>query len=90
MKFVGGGVVDRPVLDRAAVAALLGVQPKTISQYLVESRPPGRYANHPFPAPSGHIGRSPYWDRDREDEIKQWDAGRVGQGVGGGRPRLSD
>lgn len=76
-----------PVLDRAAVAALIGVRPKTISQYLVESKPPGRYQDHPFPAPDGYIGRGPYWLRRREQDIRKWAESRPGQGAGGGRPR---
>lgn len=76
-----------PVLDRAAVAALIGVRPKTISQYLVESKPPGRYQDHPFPTPDGYIGRGPYWLRRREQDIRKWAAERPGQGAGGGRPR---
>lgn len=78
---------EMPVLDRAAVAALLGVKPKTISQYLVESHGDGRYVAHPFPAPDGYIGRGPWWRREREAEIHAWAAARPGQGVGGGRPR---
>lgn len=80
---------EKPVLDRSSVAAILGVKPKTISQYLSESKGEGRYAKHPFPVPDGHIGRGPYWLLSREAEIREWDAKRVGQGVGGGRPRLS-
>ena len=75
------------MLDRSAVAAILGVQPKTISQYLVESRGEGRYAERPFPAPDGYIGRGPWWRLERETEIRRWAAERPGQGVGGGRPR---
>ncbi len=75
------------MLDRTAVAALIGVQPKTISQYLTESREGGRYAKHPFPAPDGHIGKGPWWRREREQDIKTWAAARPGPGVGGGRPK---
>jgi hypothetical protein len=81
---------ERPVLDRTAVAEILGVKPKTISQYLVESRDAGRYADHPFPAPDGYIGRGPYWLRKRELEIRRWAESRPGQGAGGGRPRTSE
>lgn len=76
-----------PVLDRATVGKILGVRAKTVSQYLTESRPGGRYEQHPFPAPSGYIGRSPWWACERVDEIRYWDAARPGRGVGGGRPR---
>lgn len=83
-----GLTVDgRPVLDTTAVGELLGVKPKTISQYLLESKQGGRYADHPFPAPHGRVGNSPYWLPEQADEIRQWDATRVGQGKGGGRPR---
>jgi hypothetical protein len=75
------------MLDRTAVAALIGVQPKTISQYLTESREGGRYAKHPFPMPDGHIGKGPWWRRERERDIKAWAAARPGPGAGGGRPR---
>lgn len=75
------------MLDRTAVAKILGVQPKTVSQYLLESRGEGRYADHPFPTPDGRIGGGPYWLRKREREIRRWAADRPGQGVGGGRPR---
>lgn len=81
---------ERPVLDRTDVAAILGVKPKSVSQYLVESRPPGRYAKHPFPPPDGYIGRGPWWRRDRAEEIREWAAQRPGKGVGGGRPRRDD
>lgn len=80
---------ELPVLDRTAVAAILGVQAKTISQYLVESRGDGRYAKHPFPRPDGYIGRGPWWRRARASEIRIWAETRAGQGVGGGRPRKS-
>lgn len=78
---------EKPMLDRAAVAAILGVKAKSISQYLTESKGEGRYAKHPFPAPDGYVGRGPWWYRDREQEIRDWAAKRPGQGIGGGRPR---
>lgn len=81
------------------VAGLLGpgIKPKTVSQYLSESRqeprPDGtkrRYADHPFPAPDGRVGRAPWWRRERRAEILAWAAERPGQGAGGGRPRSVD
>lgn len=75
------------MLDREAVAAILSVKAKTVSQYLVESRPPGKYADHPFPKPDGSIGRGPWWKREREQEFRDWAAARPGRGRGGGRPR---
>jgi hypothetical protein len=65
--------------------------------YLSASEPGGRYHDHPFPAPSGHLRRAnsdgtdtggvPYWLPDRIPAIEQWAQTRVGPGVGGGRPR---
>lgn len=80
------------ILDRAAVAALLGIpDPATITRYLRASRPDGRYASHPFPAPDGFLaGRAPWWRATRADELKAWAAARPGRGVGGGRPRAKD
>jgi hypothetical protein len=78
---------EPPVLDREAVAAVLSVKAKTVSQYLVESRPPGKYASHPFPKPDGYIGRGPWWRREREQEFRDWASSRPGRGRGGGRPR---
>lgn len=83
------GQEGAPVLDRTAVALLIGVKPKTISQYLVESKGEGRYVGHPFPAPDGYIGRGPYWRLERAKDIEAWNAARAGQGIGGGRPRKS-
>lgn len=77
-------------LDRVAVGRLVGdgVAPDTVTIYLRESRDGGRYESNPFPAPSGFVGRSPYWDADRADEIRAWDARRPGTGSGAtGRPR---
>ncbi len=82
---------EPPLLDTKAVAAILGVQPKTVSQYLVESKTTGRpksgrgrYVDNPFPEPDGHIGKSPWWALAREQEIRDWDSRRAGQGRGGG------
>lgn len=74
------------VLNRDAVAVLLGLRPKSISTYLTESREGGRYDKHPFPKPDGYIGRGPWWAGTRRDELLAWAAARPGQGVGGGRP----
>ena len=69
-------------------AALLDVEPKTVSQYLTESWPGGRYEQHPFPAPDDRLDRAPCWHPGRADEIRAWDLQRPGQGAGGGRPRI--
>ncbi len=72
------------------VAVLLDVKPKTISQYLSESKQephpsgkPRRYASHPFPEPTRLNGK-PVWAESRKAEILDWDSARLGQGVGGG------
>jgi hypothetical protein len=76
------------VLDRAAVAELVGVEPDTITSYLHMSQPGRLYADHPFPAPDGRFGKSPYWRAGRSDEIRSWVKGRPRGGVSsGGRPR---
>ncbi len=84
------GGQELPVLNRDAVAALLGLKPKSISTYLTESREGGRYEKHPFPKPDGTIGRAPWWRPERKGELLEWAAKRPGQGAGGGRPRLSN
>lgn len=70
----------------ADLAELLGVKTATIRHYRAVSAPGGRYADHPFPKPSGHLGQTPYWLAERDDEIRAWAATRPGKGVGGGRP----
>jgi hypothetical protein len=70
----------------ADLADLLGVKAATIRHYRAVSLPGGRYADHPFPEPSGHLGQTPYWLSERNDEIRAWAAARPGKGVGGGRP----
>lgn len=72
-------------LDLEAVGKLIGVKGTTVSSYLQRSKPGGIYADHPFPDPSDHLGRSPWWHPDRAPEIKAWADNRVGQGAGGGR-----
>ena len=85
-------------MNRDDVAQLLGpdIKGKTVSTYLYESRATvgkgakerrGRYAGHPFPAPDGYQGKSPWWHKKRRMEILTWAAERPGQGAGGGRPR---
>lgn len=87
--------VGLDVLLTADVAELLGVQKKTITQYLVESHEPvrgkpgwqGRYLSNPFPAPAGYAGKSPYWSRAQIPALRAWFENRPGRGAGGGRPR---
>ena len=69
---------DVPQHDRlttAEVAALCGWKPRTVAQYASRNR---------MPPPSGHFGRTPWWDRA---VIVTWLEQRPGRGVGGGRPR---
>lgn len=68
------------ILDLAAVGDILDVSSKTITQYLSDSRPGKRYANHPFPKPDRYIGRSPVWSLDRRGEIEEWSDLRPGRG----------
>lgn len=77
---------DERDLDRAAVAALLGVEPDTITNYLNQSREGGRFAGHPFPAPDFKAGRSPVWRAERRAELIAWAQARPGRGAGGGQP----
>ena len=62
---------------------------KTVSQYLVESKPGGRYAEHPFPAPAGRVGQWPYWLPEQEPAIREWAAKRAGAGARTDLPRKS-
>lgn len=57
------------------------LSPKSVSQYLVESKPRGRFAKHPFPKPAGRVGQWPYWLPEQEREIREWAAGRAGAGA---------
>lgn len=53
------------LLDRAAVAVLLGVAPDTVSRMLT---PTGRRLAPGFPQPVMRMGRSPVWLRADIDE----------------------
>lgn len=78
-------MAKQTVLDVADVGKLLGISADTVRRYLYESAGTGRrYSDHPLPAPDGRVGRSPYWNKSREDEIKAWAASRLGPGA---RPR---
>jgi hypothetical protein len=82
-------MTDEPnVLDRARVAQLIGVRPDTITIYMQQSRPGGRYEKTPFPAPDPDlsIGGSKVWRASRRDEILAWAHARPRHGIGG-RPR---
>lgn len=70
----------------AGIAELLGVKAATIRHYRAVSAPGGRYADHPFPEPDGHLSNVPYWLVTSDDKIRAWAAGRPGKGKGGGKP----
>jgi predicted DNA-binding transcriptional regulator AlpA len=62
-------------LDRASVAAILGVDPATITRYVNRGD---------MPEPDGHLARSPWW---WSSTIDAWQPTRPGKGAGAGRPR---
>lgn len=64
------------MMTTADVAAMLGVTPATVRSYS---------ARGVMPAPDGHLGRTPWWERST---IETWATNRPGQGKGGGRPRV--
>lgn len=63
------------ILDRAAVAARLGIHPDSVTRYIHRGQ---------CPTPDGRAGRSPWW---HAATIDAWIANRPGRGAGGGRPR---
>lgn len=74
------------------IAEMLGVSRTTVLAYRKESKPlvgdkPGRYANHPFPAPRGRLTPSTalWWHKDDEQAIREWDKNRPTQSHGKGR-----
>ena len=69
------GVPQHDRFTTAEVAVLCGWQPRTVAQNVSRGR---------MPAPSGHFGRTPWWDRA---VIVAWLEQRPGRGAGGGRPR---
>ncbi len=71
-------------LTTAEVAAELGVEPATVSQWRSLSKPGKRYADNPFPEPDLVVGRSAAWRPGRLPELKAWMESRAGMGVGGG------
>ncbi len=66
---------SRTILDRAAVAARLGIHPDSVTRYINRGQ---------CPEPDGRAGQSPWW---HEATIYGWIANRPGRGAGGGRPR---
>lgn len=84
---------DRPegILLVEDVARILGVTPGTVLSNLKHSKPmvgkkPGRYANHPFPAPRRMAPATTlWWPASAAEEIRAWDKGRLTQSHGKGR-----
>jgi hypothetical protein len=71
-------------VDMADVGAWFGVSGATVAKWRT------RYADtHPCPAPDAMVGaRTPGWLPEREEEWREWERTRPGQGVGGGpKPR---
>ncbi len=68
-------------VDRRGVAALLDIQPNSVTRYLrlYEAR-----FGHPFPRPVLYVGRSPIWS---EREVREWAALRPGKT---GRPHKDE
>lgn len=64
------------------VAAYLGVSPKTVSHYRVDSAPGKRYAGNPFPVQDAMVSGSPIWLKSRLGEIQEWNKRRPGSGRG--------
>lgn len=60
------------VYDRSAVAALLDVDPMTITRYINFSKPGGKYEHNPFPQPDGRVGDRPYWMPGTVVKIRAW------------------
>jgi hypothetical protein len=84
-------------LDTEAVARQLGVQPRTITEYLYRSRlarsnarrsavagRPKMRAPSNFPEPDKYYAGRPVWKRST---INRFERQRPGRGAGGGRPR---
>lgn len=69
--------IKNPTMERSTAP----LSTKSVSQYLVESKPGGRYAEHPFPQPAGRIGQWPYWLPTQEREIRAWAENRLGSGA---------
>lgn len=67
------------------------LKPSTVWSWVKESQEtvgkrPGRYADRPIPPPAGRIGKVLWWHKRDEKKLRDWIAGRPGQGHGtGGR-----
>jgi hypothetical protein len=64
------------LVDTSGAAALLGVEPTSVTRY--------RARREGFPEPLRHFGGAPVWTRE---QILDWAASRPGRGAGGGRPK---
>lgn len=79
------------VLLRSHVAVILGVSDRTVSDFLQQSKPGGRYHDNPMPEPAGYQdatsptgwvpaterrpGLRPFWSPDQADALKAWRSG---------------
>jgi hypothetical protein len=82
-------------LMRSHIADLLGVDDKTVSDYLHDSKPGGKYADDPVPEPMGYLdarapegwvepaglrpGLRPIWSPDSRAEWQRWRANHPGR-----------
>lgn len=73
--------MSEEILSTGDIAGLLGVRLETVHKYVSQSRPLDgcRYKDHPFPAPDGYAGRSPWWAARRRNEIIAWSLRRRGR-----------
>lgn len=70
-------------LSTTNIAEWFGVSPATVTKW--------RNRYNDFPAPDAEVGIDTAtcvagWLPEREQEIRDWEANRPGQGAGGGRP----
>ncbi|MEU3452242.1 hypothetical protein ABZ671_01165 [Micromonospora sp. NPDC006766] len=81
----------------ARVQGVESMRPETISQHRFESREEiplksggtrrGKYADDPFPEEDGYVGKAPWWDLERGQQIEEWferhPRRQKGDGIGG-------
>ncbi|MET0711058.1 MAG: hypothetical protein ABWZ30_00940 [Jiangellaceae bacterium] len=76
------------VLLRSHIAAIIGVSDRTVSDYLLQSKPGGRYEHNPVPAPTGYLdataprgwvppeqcrpGLKPFWAPELASAWRAW------------------
>ncbi|MBF9135181.1 hypothetical protein I0C86_40600 [Plantactinospora sp. S1510] len=69
------GLAENP---RASdIAALLGVSARQIGQWVQESKPGERLADHPFPTPARDADNKRYWPKEQVDKILDWHRAEV-------------